>query len=136
MIKEYSLESILSGSNKLNKKYERISNLAKDLLRRSVDFGLKNNISINNPDMEEYRYTVMGPNNRGERVERNFVLIRPLQNELSFHIWRNEYKVDLKNLEYTAAKHNGPDWIVLKADTQEKLNLIFEIILELYNNAY
>lgn len=136
MIKDYSLESILSGSKKLNEKYKNITDSTRELLKKSIDFGLKNSIAINNPDMEEYRYAVIGSNNRGERVERNFVLVRPLKSELSFHIWRNEYKVDLKNLNYSTVKHNGPDWIVLKADTKEKLDVVFEIILELYNNAY
>lgn len=136
MIKEYSLESILSGSRALDEKYKKISSLTRELLKRSVDFGIKNNIAINNPNMEEYRYAVIGSNNSGERAERNFVLVRPLVNELSFHVWRNEYKVDLKNLSCTTTQHNGPDWIVLNADTEEKLEMIFEIILELYNNAY
>ena len=136
MIREYSLESILSGSTTLYQKYNKLSNLTKELLKKSVDFGLENNIAINNPNMEEYRYAVLGPNSRGERVERNFVLIRPLVNELSFHIWRNEYKVDLKNLNYSTVGHNGPDWIVLKADTEKTMDIIFEIILELYKNAY
>lgn len=43
---------------------------------------------------------------------------------------------DIKNLNYSTVKHNGLDWIVLKSDTMEKLGVIFEIILELYNNVY
>ena len=71
-----------------------------------------------------------------QAYERNFVLVRPLKNELSFHIWRNEYKLDLKDLNYKTTKHNGPDWIVLNADTEKKLDMIFEVIFELYKNAY
>ncbi|RII32961.1 hypothetical protein D2A34_19180 [Clostridium chromiireducens] len=135
MIKEYSLESLLAGSITLSKKYMKVSDLSREFFKKSVDFAIENNIAVNNPEMEEYRYVAMGSNYRGERVERNFVLVRPLKNELSFHIWRNEYKLDLKDLSYKTTKHNGPDWIVLNADTNEKLNKIFAIILELYGNA-
>lgn len=67
-------------------------------------------IEINNPNMAEYRYAVSAPNNYGELIERNFVWIRPLMNVLVFHIWRNEYNLDLRNLNFKSVNnHNGSD---------------------------
>ena len=48
MIKEYSLETLLSGSNILSKKYMKVSNLSRELFKKSVNFALENNIAVNN----------------------------------------------------------------------------------------
>lgn len=137
VMKEYSLESILEGSSVLKDKYFKTNNNVQELFERSIEFALEKGIEINNPNMPEYRYALIGPNNRGELTERNFVLIRPLKKELSFHIWRNEYNADLKGLNFKAvSNHNGPDWIVINVDNNENLDKIFDIIIELKNNTY
>lgn len=58
----------------------KVSELTRELIKKSVNFALKDNIEVNNPEMEEYWYVVTGSIYRGERVERNFVLVRPLKN--------------------------------------------------------
>lgn len=65
MIKEYSLESILEGCSVLKDKYFKTNNNVQELFERSIEFALEKGIEINNPNIPEYRYALIGKNNRG-----------------------------------------------------------------------